>query len=87
MYFSRPPAQFVDYNTSNIFACENNFMFVSLFPFPPHKIHTTYFKIYPSVTSFEMKQVYSHAAFSLPLITPGTHGFIYLLGNRANTCD
>ena len=68
--------QFVGYNPSLISVCQHTFMFVSLFPLPPHEIHTTYFNFNPSVTSTEVKEFYNHAAYSLPSVTPGTHGLI-----------
>ena len=57
-------------------------MFISLFPLSLHEIHTTYFNHYPSVTSIEVKEVYKHAAPSLPSVTPGTHGLTCLLGRQ-----
>ena len=71
--------QFVGYNPSLISVCQHTFMFVSLFPLPPHEIHTTYFNFNPSVTSTEVKEFYIHAAYSLPSVTPGTHGLTCLL--------
>ena len=71
--------QFPDDNLSLIFVCQHTFMFVSLFPLPSHEIHTTSFISHPSVTSIEVKQVYTHTASSLPSITPETHRLTCLL--------
>ena len=82
LYISLPPALFADYNPSLTFVCMHTFMFVSLVLLPPYKIHTIYFNIHPSVTLIEVKQVYTHAASSFPLITTGTLGLICLLGRQ-----
>ena len=57
-------------------------MFVSLFPLPPHEIRTIYFNLHPSVVSIEVKQIYKHAASSLPSVPPGTHGLTCLPGRQ-----
>ena len=57
-------------------------MFVSPFPLPAHKIHTTYVNLHSSVTSIEVKRVCTHTASSLPSRTAATHGLTCLLGRQ-----
>lgn len=48
-----------------------------------HKIHTTQCRLHPSVTLIDVKEVHTHAASSLPSITPGTHRLTYLLDRQS----